>query len=63
MRHAKVKKRKLLVKPKSYSGPGQDSQTAIFPKAVNGLNLLTNFGKNCFFLKKQIKILINEFKD
>ena len=42
----KKEKRKLLVKPKSYSEPYQDSQTVPFPKTVNSLNLLTNFGKS-----------------
>ena len=42
----KKEKGKLLFKPKSYSGPHQDSQTAFFPKTVNGLNRLTNFGKS-----------------
>ena len=41
----KNKKRKLLVKLKLYSVLRQDSQTAPFPKIVNGLNPLTNFGK------------------
>ena len=33
----KKEKKELLVKPKSYSGPRQDSQTASFPK--NGQRL------------------------
>ena len=49
----KKEKRKLLVKPKSYSGPRQDSQTVPFPKTVNGLNPLTNFGKS-YILDSQL---------
>ena len=44
----KKKERKLLVKPKSYLGLRQDSQTALFPKTVNGLNPLTNFRKKLY---------------
>ena len=45
------KKIKLLVKPKLYSVPRQDSQTAPFPKTVNGFwkklhPRLTNKSKN-----------------
>ena len=42
----KKEERKLLVKPKLYSGLRQDSQTAPFLKTLNGLDPLTNFGKS-----------------
>ena len=67
MSRYKKEKRKLLVKPKPYSGPHLDSQTAPFPRTINSLNPLTNLEKtpswtpNCALNMPPLKIMSKFF--